>query len=66
MIKWVKISIVWATALINQARGGRMFNILVVEDKRDLRELFCDVLKEKGLHLGTFELWFPCKFARPP
>ena len=27
-----------------------MFNILVVEDKRDLRELFCDVLKENGYH----------------
>nr|AHF24752.1 DNA-binding response regulator VicR [uncultured bacterium Contig12] len=27
-----------------------MFNILVVEDARELRELFCDVLKENGYH----------------
>ena len=27
-----------------------MFNILVVEDARDLRELFCDVLNENGYH----------------
>ena len=30
--------------------GSFMFNILVVEDNADMRELFCTVLSDSGYH----------------